>query len=508
MTYREQIPVQREIHASQSNPLLMAEALGKEITDIVFATAAKIDNRLIEIETKPGVAHAYEAQRTVIDMYSPDRRETGLPEFYATLRPREIFTSPLIYSVSSLHALENFPVGEQGNEFDDILLWPPIDHDWARIQTHRGLGLRTFTGFMRGLGMSLGRKDECLWFGSQIDGEQFNIEDSIARSGPGIDEAIVTTFFDVPDVATFLRTDVSLLRIHPKLAEVVRRITHNDTTRDHDSSQYIDLLLDTMYTTMGTREGWFTIVEKLLKYGEMSQLPEKFSLEMFERYFTRTAKKGVPITKASQAIILEVNPDILFTYIPLYIFPLSTRPPESIIPVPLLPTEAVTGIYLEGIPDMVPERFRSVVRPLGAIATSAWLTDSNGAHITPQQAKNVSVDRTAPLCVLRYNADPAEIWAKHLAAGNIAPWSEGADSIRKPNVVVRQALRHMILTKARASGLVEQYMEFTTNDEQAAEERIMVAAMKKVALYPVQYMRRLNGAFDASYYDEPDYARA
>jgi hypothetical protein len=471
--------------------------LAHQISRTALKAAWRIDDRLRTTE-QPG--SQYPHQNIALEIYSPAELE-ALPEFWATDVPDKVFPSRPIYTITSTLALDMAYPNE------NVLLWAPIDHQPSEVQTHRGLGLSIFSGFMRGLGFSLGRKDECLWLGSQVDGEQFIIEDTIARNGPAIDDAIVSTFFDVPGIETFLHTNATDLHLHPMLRHITQAVLKPDAPEGQgpEIERYIDTLLETMYRTMGTREGWYSSLEGLLKHKQTSRLPNGFNADQFEHYLATTAKQGEPVPRASRAMVLEVDPERLFSLVPVYIFPISTRPPEAIIPAPCLPTTAVTAVYVEddGFRNDIPGQFQPILKPLRTLAVDAWLPDSNGKHLTPQQTASLEADPATPLCIGRYANDPK--WAQHIAAGDMAPWWTGiGKDARKPAGTTEHVLRQVVQAHVKESHVLRS-QHMAEDARERLRRELVEAIMKEVTLPSVRSVRMLEGANTDRYYNEPPY---
>jgi hypothetical protein len=475
------------IFSDAQNCEIAADIVTGQIREGVIQTARRIGSRVISGK------FSSTNQYTAIDMYRPVNT-VPFEEFWVTDRPEKVFPTTPIYTVTSSLALES-PLE------DDVLLWSPIDHSGEEIHTHRGLGLRVFSNFMRGLGIRLGRKDECLWFGSQVDGEQFKIEDEIAQAGPAIDEEVISTFFNVSTVDDFMN-DPSC-KLHSQLVRVIQSAVERQPSvyqSDPECRAYINRLLDTMHRTMGVREGWFTVLEEILKQSRESKIPTGFNLAQFERSLIKAVREGLPIPKSSQAIVLEVDSREIFRHMPIFVFPLSTRPPDTIIPAPLLPASAVTAVYTEhGLPDSTPERFRYLQKPLAQLSIEKWLTNSVGEHITPQRARSSTVNPTAPLCALRYAQSPAAVWAKHIAAGDIAPWWEAIFPLISPANITDQVLGELVLMRARESGMLDK-LQSVAKDKETIGQQFLQNATCNAILPCVKGVNDLEGVMLPSYY--------
>jgi hypothetical protein len=471
-------------HASIEGYPDIESDLVRQVESVAADTARRIGERVV----REGFHSSSQLQPVALDMYMP--ASASFREFWVTDRPDQIYASTPLYTVTSSLALET-PIQQEG-----VLLWSPIDHAVDGIRTHRGFGLGIFSEFMEQLGIKLGRKDYFLWFGSEIDGEQLKLEDEIARRGPETDNEILSIFFNMSDVDAFMRSSDGHVHLHPQLAKMAQSISSRkmDTyAQDPESRQYVDRLLEGMRRNMGVRDGWFNALEAILKNEQQSEVSPDLNIDKFERELIQAAKNNLPIPKPSRAIVLEIDPHKIFEQIPIYVFPLSARPPDTIVPVPMLPAEAVTAIYIES-PLELPERFQALQKPLGMLAAQSWLTDATGRYVDLTLARSIETDPRTPLCAVRYAHPPVATWANHISLGNIAPWWQDVSvtDLRDPSDMAEQSLRQLILTKARVSGLVEQLIS-VAGSEWLAEELILTSS-GRVKLPSVRSVTGLEGA--------------
>jgi hypothetical protein len=300
-----------------------------------------------------------------------------------------------------------------------------------------------------------------------------------------------------------MKTPDDSLRLHPELAKIIAAIAGRKGDiydEDPDSRKYIDSLLHTMHRTTGVRESWYNALENLLKYGRYSQVPATLTPGSFEHRLIEAAKSSPPITKASQAIVLEVDPLKIFQEIPIYVFPVSTRPPGEIIPAPLLPAEAVTAIYAETTLRDAPERFRGLQKPLGSLATNQWLTDASGIRITPALARKSGVNPAAPVCAVRYAENPAGVWAKHIASGNIVPWWEdAAHGGQADGAIAGRVLEEVVRLQLRSPETL-QSPALTAEATEEIEQWLIQATLQKMRLRSVRSVKNLEGWMLPGYY--------
>jgi hypothetical protein len=429
-------------------------------------------------------------------MYMPNT--LPFPEFWITDKPGEVFPSNPLYTVTSSLALE-------GSMQDSVLLRAPVDHEVEEIQTHRGLGLTLFSEVMYQFGFTLGRKDECLWLGSQIDGEQFKLEDEIAQKGPEIDTEILSVFFDISDVEEFMKTPRDELHLHPQLQKLVQMLydkiwhridsTPDLLTEDPIYRKYADHLLDTMYRNMGIRDGWYNAIEKVLRFGQYTHISStKFHHPVvLEHHLIDAAKHGIRTPKASHAIVIGVDPTKLFESIPAYVFPLSGRPPDAIVPAPMIPLAAVSAIYSESVITL-PEHLQGLQKSITELDTDKWLADHNGRHIDPTQARAMESSPTQPLCAVRYANNPISVWANHIAAGNIAPWWNDIRgyNLGNPQNIGEQCVQECVLAKAYETGLLGKLIA-TAGDVKLAQEQFLGQVASDITLPSIKSVKDLEG---------------
>lgn len=393
------------------------------------------------------------------------------PEVYITDRPEKVFgENETIYTITSTLALEN--------PENDTVLHPPSEHSHydKNIKTHRGIGLELFSRLMNQFGFSLGAKDGFVWLGPHVDGEQFILEDNIARDGKKVDIAIADHLFNQSDV----KKQYSRLEINPHLRKLIESINEGNSLygKDQQTTEYAEKLLTTLHRYTGVREGWFNSLEGLLK----GTIPVKKKIDPFnlDESLTYAAHRlSQPVPKSSRAALLEIDTGKLLQATPIYPFPISSRPPEAIVPAPHVPFAAVKGVYLEDQTDLdLLKRYRHLIKPIDELPIHQWLADINGNHITPTIARRQGVDPRNPICALRYNRSPIDVWAGQLRDGNIAPLSEIPDlDLITPTKFTDYSIRKLILDRARSSGLLSKIVAIT-KDQFRAEQRILGEAMR------------------------------
>lgn len=419
-------------------------------------------------------------------------------QIFVTDRPEAVFgKNKTLYTITSSLALQNIQ-----NIREESLLHPSAIHRDLHIQTHRGLGLRLLSKIMKAFGLenALGAKDLFVWLGPQIDGEQFVLEDRIARKGiEEIDKQIASKFFKNPDVLNVNDLNKFLnLKINPMLEELIEAINNGISLYDTrpDIAEYVEELLKILHEYIGIRGIWFNLLESLLKGKVPPQKKINFD-DIWTSLISSTFKyyKSKPSFKISQAVILEIDTPTLLSKTPIYPFPLTSRPPEAIVPAPHLPPEAVKAIYIEGSPDEYLESARTSfgfgIKSLEELPLDKWLTDIKGTPITPDTARKRSIDPRNPVCILRYGKDPTSTWAEHIMKGNIASWGY----IPPVNLIseesyLKHILQNIVLNEARQSGLLDIATQIISS-QATAENRILTEALfafkKKGGLLPFAF---------------------
>lgn len=444
-----------------------ADPIIEEIQQIEHDTAKRIKDK-IDFETPPSYLKPY--------------FQAGFyePEVFMTDRPEKIFGgNETIYTITSSLALENM----KGEE----VLTPPSEHSpFAQdIQTHRGIGLALFSKLMNGLGFKLGAKDSFLWLGPNLDGEQFVLEDAISKSGRLVDEKIATQIFNHADI----KNGYSTLQIHPLFRRILTSINDGQILYGSDPQirTYIDNLLDILHRYTGVREGWFNSLEGIFK----GTIPPKKRIDPtdMDLSLTFTAHElAQPSPRTSQAVILEVDASKLINRTPIFPFPLTSRPPETIVPSPHLPFDAVKAVYAETPLDSL-KRFGKPIKNIAELPDEKWLKDADENVVTPIVARRNGVNPRSPVCALRYSRSPISVWAEHLENGDMAPWGEiPYVDLTPPNTFVEHALKSIILKNARKSRLLDRVTQIT-KDQNIAETRILSEATNKMALPSIKHVR-------------------
>ncbi len=438
----------------------------KEIQASGYDTAKRIKGQ-IDIDQLPNYLRPY---------FKPEFYE---PEVFITDRPSKVFgQNETIYTITSSLSLENLRDGK--------LLTPPSEHSPfdQNIQTHRGIGLALFSKLMNGFGFRLGAKDSFLWLGPNIDGEQFVLEDNISKSGRAVDEKIASHLFN----HTNLKDGYRSLEIHPRLRKTLEAINNGKSLYgvDPETSTYIDELLDTLHLYTGVREGWFNSLEGFLK-GTMSPKKRIDPVDIDLSLTFAAHELAQPSPRASQALILEVDAAKLISMTPIYPFPLTSRPPETIVPAPHLPLEAVRAVYVEREPETL-GHLKGIFRSIEELPKSNWLRDADDNTVTPDIARRNGVNPRSPVCALRYNRNPVSVWAEHLENGDMAPWNEVPYvDLTPPVTFLDHALKNVILRRARKSGLIEKVSRITNNQD-VTETRILSEA-SNLSLPSIKHVR-------------------
>lgn len=463
MVMESEAPVQELWQVIQEG----ADPLIKEIQQIEYEAAKRIKDK-IDFE-KPS---SYLKPYFQVGFYEP--------EVFMTDRPEKIFgKNETIYTITSSLALENM----KGEE----VLTPPSEHSpFAQdIQTHRGIGLVLFSKLMNGLGFKLGAKDSFLWLGPNLDGEQFVLEDAISKSGRSVDEKIATQLFNHTDI----KGGYSTLQIHPLFRKILTSINDGQILYGSDPqvTSYVDDLLNTLHRYTGVREGWFNSLEGIFK----GMIPPKRKMDPTDMDLSLTFaahELAQNSPRTSQAVILEVDTSKLIHQTPIYPFPLTSRPPETIVPSPHLPFSAVKTVYAETLPDSL-RRFGKPIKSISELPDDRWLKDADDNIVTPTIARTNGVNPRSPVCALRYSRSPINVWAEHLENGDMAPWGEiPYVDLNPPNSFAEHAIKSIILNRARKSRLLDR-VTLMTKDQNIAEGRILSEATNKMALTSIKHVR-------------------
>lgn len=399
----------------------------------------------------------------------------GLDDIYLTDKHQEIFgLNETIYTITSTLALEEIQDGK--------ILVPPSEHFGAdrNIQTHRGIGLYILTRLLQAYDFDLGAKDNFVWLGSKVDGEQFVIEDNIAQNGTEIDEKLALMFFNEKDI----KNSENPVEFHPQFKKLVDTIQEDQSIygQDETFTNYVDSLLTVLHQYTGIRDGWFNSVEGIFK-GQIKPVQRNnISLEAIQDWAHIFAQ---PVPKSSRAAILEIDSSKLLNRFPVYAFPIGRRPPEAIIPAPYLPVDVVKAIYVESDTGGL-EQFGDTVKTLDQFTLDNYLQDKDGNVITPAKAREQGVDPRNPICMLRYKRNPISTWAENIGNGNIIPATGilNLDLIRQ-KTYTDQSLRSLVLTRAEESGMLSQ-LQSTMQDKVKAQEKILIYASHNLNIPPPQ----------------------
>lgn len=469
-----------------------------EIISIIWDMVVEVNPKtselwqIIETSVEPIIAEVSErgllTARRIKSVLSSNREKAYLkplfqpgffePEVYMTDRPGKVFESnQTVYTITSSLALENNRDGE--------ILLPPSVHNESRskIATHRGIGLALFSRLMQGFGFGVGAKDSFVWLGPKIDGEQFVLEDNMAKSGHDIDKILAEQLFTHGDV----KKNYAQLALHPVLKNVIEAISRGENLYESDeaSRKYIDKLLSNLHLYTGVREGWFNALEGLLT----GTIPPRKKIDPVDLDFSLTFaahELALESPKRSQAIVIAVDMQKLIELTPIYAFPLGSRPPETIVPTLHVPLDAVKQIYTENRIDLpISDK---PIKQLSDLPSYNWLQDDQDNHITPDRARRMGVNPRAPVCALRYNRNPVATWASFIENGDIAPFSmyEWVD-LCDPKTFTEHALRKIVVDRATHSGLLTQ-IEQQMHDKDLAIRRILSDVTDKLALPTVKFV--------------------
>ncbi len=389
----------RHTRETRQNIEAQSELLVSEIQHTVLDTAKRITTN-IDPNNLPSFLKFYPI------------RDVHEPTIFLTDRPKAIFGgNETLYTITSTLALENV---RDGN-----LLTPAKTHSFfgPNIQTHRGIGLALFSTLMTKLGFSLNAKDQFVWLGPKIDGEQFVLEDNIAHHSELVDTNIASIFFDHTDLKKYDHN----LNLNPRLHRLLTSIGDGQILydRDHEITHYVDELLDTLHRYTGVREGWFNALEGICK-GTISpnRVINPDDIDWHLTLIATTFAQSVP--RASQAIIVEVDTSKLMSSTPIFPFPLTHKHPDAIIPSPHLPLDAVKTVYAETPLDL-PGGFDIQVKTIEELPEDAWLKDGNNTTVSPTVARKNGVNPRSPVCAVRYSRSPFDVWAEHIENGDMAP---------------------------------------------------------------------------------------
>jgi hypothetical protein len=351
------------------------------------------------------------------------------------------------------------------------------------VATHRGIGLALFSRLMQGFGFGVGAKDSFVWLGPKIDGEQFVLEDNMAKSGHDIDKILAEQLFTHGDV----KKNYAQLALHPILKNVIETIGRGENLYESDEAcrKYIDELLSNLHLYTGVREGWFNALEGLLT----GTIPpsKRIDPEDLDLSLTFVAHElALESPKRSQAIVIAVDMQKLIELTPVYAFPLGSRPPETIVPSLHVPLDAVKQIYAESRIDLpISDK---PIKLLSDLPTLNWLRDDQDNYVTPDRARRMGVNPRTPVCALRYNRNPVATWASFIESGDIAPFSTtGWLDLCDPKTFTEHALRKIIVDRSAQSGLLTQ-VEQKMHDKDLATRRILSDLTYKLALPTVKFV--------------------
>lgn len=274
------------------------------------------------------------------------------------------------------------------------------------------------------------------------------------------------------------------------LMKVVTAISKREQVygKDQEINDYIDQLLQILHKYTGVREGWFLAIEDLLKGKTQAQRhvdPWHFDLSLW------FAKKHLiqKVPHPSIPIILEIDLPELIKKIPIYLLPLSTRPPETIVPMTHLPISAISAVYLENdkLDQAANLGLPFPIKKVDSLAIETYLQDERGLHITPQIARDRGIDPKKPVCALRYDRNPTDVWSSHLLNQDIAPWA-GRDTFDFffDKGQTAQSLKKVILAVATKKGLMQEAHELFGPEN--AEKRIIGAVAHSLSFSLVRHL--------------------
>lgn len=402
----------------------------------------------------------------LLPYFAPGYSERSI---WLTDRPNKVFgANNKVFTITSSLVLQ------QGIE-DGIILLPAAEQDGfhGQISSHRGIGLSIFSRLMKDLGFTLGAKDSFVWLGPEVDIEQFVIEDDIARKGTEVDIKIATLIFSHSDISQ----ESGRLELNPKLMRVLSFLGtgKNLYESEPESREYIETLLETLHKYTGVREGWFNALEGLLK----GTIPPKmrFNPAVFESRMLFAANHLVqPSSGESNAIVLEINMKRLLDDIPIFPFPMTSRPPDTIIPTPFAKLSHVDVVYAEKgkLDGLVKTGKFPEIRDISDLPEEVCLRDKDGRHVTPDVVRRVGIDPRKPMCALRYNRNPVGIWANHIRNGDIAPiFSQQYLELCVPQDEIELAVKKIALGMIGHSGLTRTVRGMLNGNKNRAETRIL-----------------------------------
>jgi hypothetical protein len=413
------------------------------------------------------------------------------PELWASDDPEALFSDEPVLTASSTLVLDT----SEELIRENTLLVPPIDHDAEELGTHRGIGLFIFSELMYQLtGSSMGRKDDYVWLGSKIDMEQVMLEGHIARKGPQLDTEIGSMLF--------AKTEDGF-RLHPQLKQVMQTLYNKkwDSASsqtyaiDSEARTYVDKLLYTMYDDMGIRDGWYGDLQSMLKHGDTSLLPDSFHLGAFEAALVKSLDEALPTPKASEAMILEIDPVKVYKAIPFYIFPLTSRPPHTMMPAPCVPLDSLRAVYTES-EIIAPKWLKVPHKRFSDLSDHQILADQTGVPVTLSEARKRGGNPEEPLCILRYNTHPATEWGDCIGAGKTAPWWHDIDQpqLSTPRTAAEMALASLVMSRVRESPrILERAVEHSGGSQDHAIQSLLGSAGLFMTIPSVRSVKELEG---------------
>ncbi|MBU1085188.1 MAG: hypothetical protein ABIJ43_02090 [Candidatus Beckwithbacteria bacterium] len=349
---------------------------------------------------------------------------------FVTDKPEQLFGEGPVYSITSSLALENLKKG--------FGLYPPETHYKLKIDTHRGVGIELFSRFMLNMGIDLDSKDAFVWSGRKIDAEQLVIEHRIANAGQTVDSQLTNILFESD------QNGKKPFKLHPQLIELLTILDNGDKpSPDSNINKYINTLLSILHQYTGIREGWYITLEQLLR-GKITPEKKEKRLAIMEiflhsglTYFSRQSPKP------SEAIILEIDTRKIFQKIPIFIFPVSDRPPDTIFPSIMIPPEAISKAFILPESNLTNSYSPIPLEPIKKIPPGSWMTDKTGYPINYQTVQTKEINPYSPLCSLRHK-EVVSIWAQQILSGNITPWNNlalGDFHVTTPNDYFSKVMR-------------------------------------------------------------------
>lgn len=307
------------------------------------------------------------------------------------------------------------------------------------------------------LGFDLQSKDEFVWMGPNIDAEQLSLETAISRAGLQTDIDLINLLFETSKPEVYLQQNNRLYLdqppIHPLLRIVMEAIgtDHHPYQTNEEVRSYIDQLLATLHRCTGVREGWYVLLEGILK-GESTPPRTIDMFDLNDALGFALVYYAQPSIDATPMVVLEVDMAQLVSLLPIYFFPISDRPPHTIVPAIRLPREAVASVYTESELELP---FDGPIKPFSSLDQRVWLKDETGLPITPEAMMKRSSDPRKTLCALRYDMDPYKIWVEQFFAGNFAQFGSGPQYLPTPTTKADHFLRQVMLQKAEEHNLLE-----------------------------------------------------